>query len=304
MSKLRAKVIVNPAAGAGTTYKKWSLISGLMKSTGLAFDCQFTEGRGHGIELAREAAGAGYNFLVAVGGDGTIHEVANGLIDLPREENATLGIVSTGTGSDLARSIGIDHNVARACSRLTSEKRLRIDVGAVEYSLNEERRKRYFVNSAGMGFDATVVRATEQLPKFWGGTIPYLLGLARSFFGYTNKTVTIRIGDMVQKVRVVSVVVANGGYFGGGMHVAPGARLDDSWLDAVVVGNFGKIELLRTFPRVYKGTHLDHPKIKMQQVKRISVESTQKMLLHADGELLGEGPATFEILPGALNLVV
>ncbi len=304
MSKIRAKVIVNPAAGAGSTYKKWSLISSLLKSAGLAFDSQFTEGRGHGIELAREAAGAGYKFVVAVGGDGTIHEVANGLMDLPRGENLPLGIVSTGTGSDLARSIGVNRDFAQACSRLTSPERLRIDVGLVEYSLKRERRRRYFINSAGMGFDATVVKATEQLPKFWGGTVPYLIGLARSFIGYTNKNVTIRVGEMVQKARVVSVVVANGGYFGGGMHVAPGARLDDSLLNAVIVGDFGKIELLKTFPRVYKGTHLGHPKIAMQMVKRISVESTRRMLLHADGELLGEGPATFEILPGALSLVI
>jgi diacylglycerol kinase family enzyme len=187
---------------------------------------------------------------------------------------------------------------------LTSPERLRIDLGLVEYTLKEERRRRYFINSAGMGFDATVVKATEQLPKLWGGTLPYLIGLARSFIGYTNKNVTIRIGEIVQKARVVSVVVANGGYFGGGMHVAPAARLDDSLLNAVIVGDFGKIELLKTFPRVYKGTHLSHPKITHRMVKRISVESTRKMLLHADGELLGEGPATFEILPGALSLVI
>jgi diacylglycerol kinase (ATP) len=304
MAKLHTKVIVNPAAGASTTYKKWGLIHSLLKSTGLLFDYQFTEGRGHAIELARLASEAGYNYLVAVGGDGTIHEVANGIMQSPDSSRADLGIVSTGTGSDLGRSIGLSHDYAQACSKLTSQGRLNVDLGSVEYSQNGERRRRYFINSAGIGFDATVVRATEQLPKFFGGTIPYLVGLARSFVGYSNKTVTIKIGDAVERAKVLSVVVANGAYFGGGMHVAPEAKMNDSLLDTVIIGDFGKIELLRAFPRVYKGTHLTHPKIRLKKVARLTIESTAKFLLHADGELLGEGPVTFDILPAALNLVV
>jgi diacylglycerol kinase (ATP) len=304
MSKVHTKVIVNPAAGASTTYKKWSLIHSLLKSTGLAFDYQFTEGKGHGIELAREAAERGYDFMVAVGGDGTIHEVANGIMQSPNIAKAALGIVGTGTGGDLVRSIGLPHDYALACSKLTSEHRMTVDLGLVQYVQNKQAKQRFFINSAGIGFDATVVKATEQLPKFFGGTLPYLVGLAHSFIGYKNKTVTIRIGEMIEKIRVLSIVVANGGYFGGGMHVAPEARLDDSLLDTVIVGDFGKIELLKTFPRVYKGTHLSHPKIRLEKVTSISIESSKSFLLHADGELLGEGPASFSILPGALNLVI
>src|SRR5512143_4134665 len=135
-----AKVIVNPAAGHSSTYKKWGLIQSLLKNAGLAFDYQFTEARGHGIELAKEAARAGYNYLVAVGGDGTIHEVANGILQVKAAIRADLGIVNTGTGSDLGRSIGLTHDVNLACSKLTSEKRLPVDIGTVEYTHNQERR--------------------------------------------------------------------------------------------------------------------------------------------------------------------
>jgi YegS/Rv2252/BmrU family lipid kinase len=303
--KLHAKVIVNPAAGANTTHHKWPGIQSLLKNSGLSFDFQFTEGRGHGIELAKEAAGDGYRYLVAVGGDGTIHEVANGILQTRNAKETSLGVICTGTGSDLARSVGISHDYTQACSSVTGQRRVVVDIGLVKYHKKGQACERYFVNSAGIGFDATVVAATEQLPKFFGGTIPYLTGLVRSFLGYRNKTVTMKIGDRApEKLKVLSVVVANGRYFGGGMHIAPEAKLDDNLLDLVIVGDFGKVELLRIFPRVYKGTHLGYHKIRLEKDTSISIESPQKFLLHADGEILGEGPVSFSILPKALSLAI
>jgi diacylglycerol kinase (ATP) len=305
MSKLYARVIVNPAAGANSTRRKWPGIHSRLKSLGMSFDYQFTEGRGHGIELARAAASDGYRYLVAVGGDGTVHEVANGILQVNNSRETALGVVCTGTGSDLSRSIGIPHDYNLACSSLTSSQRLVVDVGSVEYKINGQSRQRYFVNSAGIGIDAAVVEATERLPKYFGGTIPYLVGLVRSFIGYRNKRVTFRIGDRpVEQARILSMVIANGRYFGGGMHIAPKAKLDDNLLDIVVIGNFSKLELIKNLSKVYKGTHLSHPKIRLEKDTRITIESSQKFLLHADGELLGEGPVSFSLLPGALSLVV
>jgi diacylglycerol kinase (ATP) len=305
MSRQFAKVIVNPAAGANSTYRKWPAIQSCMKNSGLSFDYEFTEGKGHGIELARAAAGDGYRYLVSVGGDGTVHEVANGILQSPNARKTLMGIVSTGTGSDLARTLGVSLDYTSSCSALTGPRRLDIDMGYVEYRLKGQPCTRYFINSAGIGFDATVVAATEQLPKFFGGTIPYLTGLVRSFLFYRNKNVTFRIGEKpVEKARVLSIVVANGRFFGGGMQIAPEARVDDGLFDIVVVGNFGKIELLRIFPRVYKGTHLTYPKIRLEKDTRIDIESSQNFLLHADGELLGEGPVSFKIIPRSLCLVV
>jgi diacylglycerol kinase (ATP) len=300
-----AKVIVNPAAGANSTHRKWPGIKSLLKNSGLSFDFQFTEGKGHGIELAKTAAVEGYDYLVAVGGDGTIHEVANGILQTGKSQTTPLGIVCTGTGSDLARSVGIPHDLARACTSLTSLRRLIIDVGLVKYQKKGQACQRYFVNSAGIGFDATVVASTEQLPKYFGGTIPYLTGLLRSFLTYHNKTVTFKIGNKIgEKARVLSMVIANGRYFGGGMQVAPEAKLDDNLLDVVIIGDFGKLELIRNISRVYKGTHLSHPKVRLEKGAEVLIESTQNFLLHADGELLGEGPVSFSLLPKALSLVV
>ncbi len=304
MSIPHAKVIVNPVAGAYSTRRKWPRISRLMKYVGLSFDYQYTEGIGHAIELARAATSAGYPYVVAVGGDGTVNEVANGILRSTGASSTVLGVVSTGTGSDFARSVGIPRHYASACSCLTSQRRSVIDVGVVEYRSKGQTLRRCFVNTAGIGFDAAAVEMTERLPKYFGGTIPYLAGLLRALFGYRNKSVVLHVGDKVETARMLSVVVANGSYFGGGMHVAPEASLNDNLLDVVVIGDVGKFELLKALPMVYKGTHGTHPKVSIEKATNITVQSSEQILVHADGELLGEGPASFWLMPAALSIVV
>ena len=304
MSALHTKVIVNPVAGAYSTRRKWPIISKLLKRIGLSFDFEYTQGVGHAIELARVAASDGYRYLVAVGGDGTVNEVANGILHSTNASSTALGIVSTGTGSDFARSVGISRDYATACSTLTSSRRLSIDVGVVEYQSKGQTVRRFFVNAAGVGFDAAVVEKTERLPKYFGGTVPYVAGLLRTLFSYKNKPIVLKAGDEVESGRVLSVVVANGGYLGGGMHVAPQAELGDSLLDVVIIGDMGKFELLKEFPTVYKGTHINHPKVRMRKATHITIESPEPMLVHADGELLGESPASFWVMPAALSIVV
>jgi YegS/Rv2252/BmrU family lipid kinase len=304
MSVPYAKVIVNPAAGAYSTRRKWPHISRLLKYIGLSFDHEYTEGVGHAIELAKTAAADGYRCVVAVGGDGTVNEVANGILDSGGASGMALGVISTGTGSDFIRSVGIPKHYISACSCLTSTRKLLIDVGVVEYRSKGKSLRRFFVNAAGAGFDAAAVEATERLPKYFGGTIPYVAGLLRTLVGYRNKSVVLRIGDKSEAARILSVVVSNGGYLGGGMHVAPEASLNDSLLDVMVIGDIGKFDLLKSLPMVYKGTHGQHPKVHMEKATKISVESQERVLVHADGELLGEGPASFWLVPAALSIVV
>ncbi len=304
MSIPYAKVIVNPVAGANSTRQKWPGISRLLRHIGLSFDYQYTEGIGHAIELARAAATDGYRYLVAVGGDGTVNEIANGILYSSDSDNTILGIISTGTGSDFMRSAGIPRDYTSACSVLTGTRRLLIDVGVVEYKNKGQSLQRFFVNAAGAGFDAAIVAATERIPKYFGGTIPYLTGLLGSLLSYRNKPVVLSMGSNVETTRICSVAVANGGYYGGGMHIAPQAELDDNLLDVVIIGDVGKFELLKALPMVYKGTHITHPKVRVERVTRIAIESSEQILVHADGELLGEGPASFWIMPAALNIVV
>ena len=314
MPNTHVRVIVNPASGAQTTYRHWPEIQRLLRHGGLPFDFQYTEGTGHATMLAKEAAQSGFRFLVVVGGDGTINEVANGLLNSNCAEKAALGIIGTGTGNDLIRSLGVPRSYAEACRRLNAsyqhclsdpEKGYScIDVGMVAYTAGVRRCERYFVNGAGVGFDAEVVEAAEKMPKGLGHTIPFVMGLLRTLPSYRNKPVVLTLDGVVGSGRVLSVVVSNGAYFGGGMKIAPGALTSDRKLDVVVIGDVGKLELLRVFPRVYKGTHSAHPKVRIEQVEEVTIASQERLLLQADGEILGDGPVSFRLVPQALRLML
>jgi YegS/Rv2252/BmrU family lipid kinase len=299
-----AKVIVNPAAGARKTYRRWPEIQNYLRQGGLSFDYVMTEGSGHATSLAREAASDGCRFLVAVGGDGTVNEVVNGLLTSKNPSITTLGIVSTGTGNDLIRSLGIPHDCAGACKRLSGGGRMWIDVGLIEFTGKNGPERRYFVNAAGVGFDGEVAENVEKMPKNIGHTVPFVMGLLRTLPAYRNKNIKLTIDSQSSECRVLSVIVSNGAFFGGGMKVAPAALPADRKLDVVTVGDIGKLELLRVFPRIYKGTHVTHRLVRTEKAEAILIESRERMLVQADGELLGESPVRFSIHPGALCLAV
>lgn len=304
MSSTYAKVIVNPAAGAGKTARLWPLIMELFKGQGLRFEHDVTEAPGHAIELARVAAQDGYNMVVSVGGDGTINEIVNGLYASGNIGGALLGIVSTGTGSDYIRTIGVPRRYEDACRNFLQPKKLMVDLGIVQYSSNGNKEERLFVNFAGMGFDAEIVRRTTQQYKALGSLPSYLLGLLTTLVSYRNRDITLVIDGEAVDTRVCTVVMNNGRYGGGGMFTAPDASINDGYLDVMIVGDLSKPDLLRSLPRIYKGTHLTHPKVTMKKAKEIEVRSKQPMQLQADGELLGQVPARFSILPSALKVVI
>jgi YegS/Rv2252/BmrU family lipid kinase len=300
-----AKVIVNPAAGAGKSGRLWPRIMGEFKGHGLRFERDITEAPGHAIELAKAAAKNGYDMVIAVGGDGTVNEIVNGLYASGGLQHALLGIVSTGTGSDYIRTCGIPRPFKDACQRLFQPQKRTVDLGIVEYTKNGQKYERLFVNFAGMGFDAEIVRRTSQQFKALGSLPAYLLGTFATLVAYTNKKVSLVVDGKEEEKRVCTVIMNNGKYGGGGMLTAPCADLDDGLLDVLVVGDLSKEDLLLSLPRIYKGTHLTHPKVNLKKAKQIEVKSLDgKIHLQADGELLGEAPAKFRILPAALNIIV
>jgi diacylglycerol kinase (ATP) len=301
---LRAKLIVNPAAGAGRTRKKWPHIMEQLRSIGLHFEHDFTEAPRHAIELAKSAVKQGYETVVSVGGDGTINEVVNGLYESDAMENVSLGIISTGTGSDYIRTIGIPRSHQEACQRLLNSKKTLVDIGEVEYSNNGQIEKRLFVNFAGIGFDAEVVQATTERFKTFGGLTAYLLGLLTTFLCYRNREITLKVDGEVVSKKVCTAVMSNGKYGGGSMFVAPDADLTDGYFDILTIDDISKPDLLWSLPRIYKGTHLTHPKVTMQRGQEIEIEATRRLLVQADGELLGEAPARFRVIPSALNVLV
>lgn len=304
MAAVKTKVIVNPVAGVKTTYRKWPVINELLQSGGMSFEYQYTEGPGHAIELAREATASGYQFVVAVGGDGTVNEVANGILQARDSSEATIGIISTGTGGDFIRTAGIIRDYIKASSCLHGAERRMIDVGVVDFTKNNQPSRRYFINSAGVGFDAQAIEAASRLPKIFGGTVPYVLGLLKSVISYRNKLLEVCFNDRCEQRKVLTMVMANGCYFGGGMCIAPNADIYDGVFDVVCVGDVGKIDLLKTFPKIYKGTHITHPLMEIERSSHVEIKSADKVFIEADGEFLGECPASFRIIPAALSLAI
>ena len=304
MNSSFAKVIVNPVAGAGRTARLWPQIMSLFKGQGLRFEHDITEAPGHAIELAKSAAEKGYEMVVSVGGDGTINEIVNGLYEAGNIGDALLGIISTGTGSDYIRTVGIPRRYEEACRCFLQPRKLTVDLGIVEYANNGYEKKRLFVNFAGMGFDAEIVRRTTQQFKALGSMLSYLMGLLATLVFYRNRDISLKVdGEEVER-RVCTVVMNNGRYGGGGMFTAPDADLSDGLLDVLIIGDISKPDLLLSLPRIYKGTHLTHPKVTMRKAREIEIRATKPMQLQADGELLGEVPARFRILPLALNVII
>ena len=299
-----AHLIVNPAAGAGKTARKWPHIMARLHSIDLRFDYDFTEAPGHARELAKTAVAKGYELVVSVGGDGTINEVVNGLYDTGSIADVMFGIIGTGTGGDYIRTIGIPRSPLEACQCLRNPQKVTVDVGVIEYPGGDGTVRRLFVNFAGMGFDAEIVRTTTLKYKTLNATASYLAGLFSALVFYKNKAVTLHIDGEKIEEKVCTVLLNNGKYGGGGMFAAPEADISDGLLDVLIIGDLSKPDLLWSLPRVYRGTHLTHPKVTLKKAREIEIRSDDLVFLQADGELLGGLPARAYVMPSLLNIVV
>jgi YegS/Rv2252/BmrU family lipid kinase len=231
-----------------------------------------------------------------MGGDGTFNEVANGLFETGAE--VPLGLVPSGHGSDLVRSTETPKKFDAALQHCLNGNHRRIDVGRLEFADGSIRR---FLNMAGLGFDACVAERALSI-RMPGSTLPYLWSIASTLKGYHNIHVAIETDGEIRTTRAASVLVANGQFLGGGMHMAPMADLQDGLLDLAILGDLTKAEMVREVPNVYRGKHTGHPKFLHLRAKSIRVESIEPARVQADGELVGTAPVTFTVEPGALLL--
>ena len=294
----RAFVVVNPAAGGGRTARAWPTIAGELNRARLTFESAWTTRRGHATELARRAAGAGWPLVVAVGGDGTLNEVVNGVTDPRGTPLATTGAVLTGRGRDARRNFDLAADWRLAARRLGEGPDTPFDLGAAEWT---DGTRRYFVSAAGAGFDAAVARRAASRGGF--GTLPYLLAAVEGLVAHRPMPATLAVdGGPEQSAPLTTVVVANGAWYGGGMQIAPPADPADGALDLVVIGALGRGELLRWLPAVYRGAHLANPKVSLRRVRQTAVGGPSPIPTHVDGEPAADTPVTFRLYPRALRL--
>lgn len=242
---------------------------------------------------------AGYTQIIAVGGDGTMNEVVNGLFSNGQLINskAELAFFSHGTGGDLIRTLQIPQGIEGFLVVLRrGEKRL-IDVGEVLFQDEHcQQVRRYFLNVADVGLGGETAARVNRQSKLLGGKLSFLIGSVLSILSYSNKLMNCKIdGKLVYDGRLNSIMVANGRYFGGGMMIAPDAELDDGLFEVVCLGDFSSIRLLRYLPRIYKGTHLEIPGVTVHRGRSVVITTVEKALLDIDGEQPGQAPLTFSL---------
>jgi YegS/Rv2252/BmrU family lipid kinase len=295
-------VIVNPVAGGGRSVRVLNTALQVFRQAGVAFDVATTRYPGHATELASQGSST-FGGIIAVGGDGTLNEVVNGVC---RDGHCCkpVGFLPAGRGIDFARTTGIPSDVTEAARRLVRPRSFQIDLGLITYQSGVARKSRYFVNVAGCGFDAAVAERASRYGTGWGGTLPYLTGLLVTIATFENVTMTWRLDGIQGTERLNTLVMANGQYYGGGMRIAPNASIEDGQLDFIFIGDLGKLEFLANVPKVYEGTHLSIPLVSERRGRRIEVDSAVPTMVHADGEVLGTLPIVAEVVPAALTLLI
>jgi diacylglycerol kinase (ATP) len=292
-------VIVNPAAGHGRSGRIWPDVSARMRALGLRFDAQMTTGPGDATAFAAEAQRAGYATVVALGGDGTVSEVVNGLFANGRP-SSRLGILSSGTGSDFVRTLGIPRGVAGVDS-LTAGSR-RIDVGLVRNEV--DGTSRYFVNAGDVGLGAEAADRVNHGSKRLGGFMSFLVGAVSTIAAYQCREIEFCLdGGPCTRQRIALIVVANGRCFAGGMRVAPDAELDDGLFDVAILAEGSKPVLIgQVLPAVYSGKHIGHPLVRYLHASRVTIRPGPSARLELDGEVIGSGAVEFQIVPSALDV--
>ncbi len=277
--------IVNPSAGSGRSLKALSLIEERMLESKILYEVKITKEPLEATKIVEEMLET-YEDIVAVGGDGTVNEVAKGMI---RRKKGRLGIIPCGTGNDLARTIGIDINIQKALDIIVEGNTKTIDVGKV----NGE----YFLNVSSIGFDMEVAYHTKVIKKKVKSKIAYLLGIFITLLSYKRYPAEIEIDDKLIKKNLVLLAVGNGKFYGGGMKILPDAIADDGYFSICLVKDVSNIKILFLFPSIFKGNHLRYTKyVETYKANKIVYKNEGEAKLNIDGEIVQVfGDIVFEV---------
>jgi len=304
--RLKTQVIVNPESAKGRTRRRWLQIKEGIRHILQEYKVEFTEKPCQAIELSRAALREGAELVIGVGGDGTMNEIANGFYEAERPINprASLGIVPSGTGCDLIRSLGIPAELGKAMAVIAEAEPAPIDLGKVTFRAGGgEPAERLFLNVADFGVGGEVVRSVN-LKRLERKASSYVRCLIQTMWHYRNKRVRIKVdGRDLPRGEYLVGAVANGRVFGKGMKIAPLARLDDGRLDAVFVRGMKFLEFCAQGWKLASGSHLGYRKVAFHRCRRVEAvpeDEEEPVLLELDGEQIGTLPATFDIVPGSL----
>lgn len=296
--------IINPHAGGGKGFRDWPLMEKILKSKGLPYDFVFSEHRNHATALSATACEAGYKIIIAVGGDGTLNEVANGILKSRNPLDTLLGIIPVGSGNDWCRMYKIPGEYSEAIEVIKNRKVYLQDVGIAKCKNENDFSERYFINVAGLGFDAQVVKkSNKQKDKGKSGKALYLLNLLTSLFSYKAIQADIKIDGKDKRSDLFSMNVGICKFSGGGMLQVPDAIADDGLFDVTIINSIGKFEVIRNVKNLYDGSFIKHRRVDTYRGINIKVEAASPVYVEVDGEITGHTPAEFIIVPQALKII-
>ena len=300
----RLVLVVNPQAGSGRVGREMPEVERQLRARNLAYRIVTTSGPGEATAITREALRGDERFVVAVGGDGTLHEVVNGMIENDRlvRDDAVLGVVAAGSGSDFVRTFGMPGDAVRAVGHLAGDGLYRIDAIRADYREGDRDVTRYVANIAEAGLGAAVVARAARLPRRLGRG-RYFLGFWLSLRSHRAATLELYADRREWSGRANNVVVANCQFYGGGMRISPRSSPSDGVLDALI-STGPRSEAFTLLPKIYRGEHLPHPNLKELRGRVVRIEAERPLPLEADGEVLGTTPATFTVLPEILALKI
>lgn len=308
MARRRFAFIVNPNAAMGTIGREWPRIQDMAKHRLGDFQAFLTAGPGDAITLTRFALQQGTEVVVCVGGDGTLNEVVNGFMgeDGPLRPEAMLGFIPRGTGCDFIRTVPISKELDRALDVIKDSHARHIDLGRIRYRDHHGNPSlRYFHNVTSFGLGGEVDDRVNRTTKAFGGFVSFIAATLISILVYNKKRIRLKVDEgFNQTVTCWNVAVANGQYHGGGMWVAPEARVDDGMFHVTVIGDFSLPEVFWNLPKLYNGKLLQLEKVSTFVGKRIEASSEQKVLLDVDGEQPCQLPVVIDIVPKAIHLLI
>lgn len=314
MSTEHPLIIVNPRSGGGRAGRTFTEVRAVLERRLGPLDVALTASPGHAIELARDAARGGTRLVVAVGGDGTLHEVANGVLDAGAEHTAAVGYVGQGTGGDFRKTLGIEHRLDAYVDAIASGRERRVDAGRLTYRATDgSTRKRWFVNILSAGMGGLVDRYVSETTKALGGKAAYFWASTKALVacqrGRLRCDVTLAGVREERKLESFMIAICNGRYFGSGMHVAPMAKPDDGRFEVVSMDAPGKLAFATFSRRIYDGSHLTAPGVRHFGCDGIKIDIENEgargvFLLDVDGEPLGGLPIEVELVKNALTLRV
>ena len=296
--------LVNPASANGSTGRRWPELARRAAALGLQGETLVSERPGHLAELAAEAASAGATAIVVVGGDGTVHEVVDGLARAGASDRVELGLIPFGTGRDFARSLRIPRRLDDALEVVRGGRVRTVDIGRATYASGNGEAVAHFANFAGAGISGAIADRANRTTKVFGGRLSFIWATLAVFTRWQPTEMTVEIDGERRQVLLLEALAMNGDYTAGGMWVAPEASLEDGAFDVVLIGDFSKAEFTTTFPKIYRGTHVSHAKVEIVRARELRVDAPSPLPIVLDGEQPGTTPVRFEVVPGALRVRV